>query len=265
MLSDIILNWVAVAGSILTALLGIFKYFNYRSKRDVRSAVGTSFALTVDRIASENATVRMTGAVLLRRFFDEKAEQGAAGTPYIREAVQVIAGMLRTEESPQIRKVLADGLHYAKNLRGADLQNCRLENAYIGTKTGEGVSGHHSDRRAIKSPFGLKRRIHVGAFSRRVDLSGADLFEANCTGASLRDVIAVKTVFYRANLENTVLTGADCQHADFRGAKLFGCRLGGAKIGHARFAGAEGIPSSVKALLDEDQVGLPGAEVALAQ
>jgi hypothetical protein len=82
MSSNIILNWVTIVGGILTALLGILKYFNYRSKRDVRAAVGTSFASTVDRIASENDTVRMTGAVLLRRFFDEKAEQGAAGTPY---------------------------------------------------------------------------------------------------------------------------------------------------------------------------------------
>src|SRR5690348_14665350 len=142
MSSNVILNWVPIIGGILTALVGILKYFNYRSKRDVRAAVGTSFALTLDRIASENDTVRMTGAVLLRRFFDEKAEQGAAGTPYIREAVEVIAGMLRAEESPLIRKVLADGLHYANDLRGADLQNCRLEDAYIGTKAGEVARTH---------------------------------------------------------------------------------------------------------------------------
>lgn len=260
MSSNIILNWVTIVGGILTALVGILKYFNYRSKRDVRAAVGTSFASTVDRIASENDTVRMTGAVLLRRFFDEKAEQGAAGTPYIREAVEVIAGMLRAEESPLIRKVLADGLHYANDLRGADLQNCRLQDAYIGTKAGEVVRTNSSTRRVMRTLFGSNDANGVRQPKRRVDLSGADLFKADCTKASFRDVIAVNTVFYQAILVNAVLSGADCRHADFRQAELSGCNLSGAKIGYARFAGAQDIPQKVQELLD-NMVGRPGAEV----
>jgi uncharacterized protein YjbI with pentapeptide repeats len=230
----VVVQVVGVVGGFLAALLGILKYFNYRSKRDIRAAVGESFASTVDRIASDNDTVRMTGAVLLRRFFDEKTEQGAAGTPYIKEAIEVIAGMLRAEQLPAIQKVLADGLHYANDLRGADLQNCNLQNAYIGRKAGE---------------------------KRRVDLSGADLFESDCTRASFRDAIALNTVFYRATLEGTVLTGADCQDADFREAKLSGCKLSGAKIGGANFAGAKEIPGEVANLLDKDLVGRHGAEV----
>src|ERR1700740_476604 len=78
--------------------------------------------------------------------------------------------------------------------------------------------------------------------------------------ASFRDVIAVNTVFNEATLEDTVLTGADCQYADFRKAKLSGCKLSGAKIGYARFAGAQSIPEEVKELL-HNMVGRPGAEV----
>lgn len=238
---DAVQHWVAVGGGFLTALLGILtavvgilKYFDYRSKRDVRAAVGASFASTVDRFASDNETVRMTGAVLVRRFFNEKTEQGAAGTPYIKEAIEVIAGMLRAEKSPVIRKVLADSLHYAKDLRGADLQNCDLQNAYIGRKVGE---------------------------KQRMDLSGADLFKSDCTGASFRDAIAVGTVFYHATLEHTVLIGADCQDADFREAKLSGCKFSGAKIGGAKFSGAQDIPTEVANLLNNDGVGRRGAEV----
>jgi uncharacterized protein YjbI with pentapeptide repeats len=259
--SNIVLNGVAVVGGILTALLGILKYFNYRSKSDVRAAVGTSFRETVDRIASDNYTVRMTGAVLLRRFFDEKTEQGAAGTPYVQEAVHVIAGLLRAEKSHSIRKALADGLHYANDLRGADLQNCHLEDAYIGTKAGEGITAQSSPRERLKQLFGWRNANDARPMKRRMDLSGADLFESDCTRASFRDVIAVKTVFYRATLKGTVLVGADCQYADFREADLSGCKLAGAKIGYARFAGAQGVPGEVAELLDENLMGRPNAEV----
>jgi uncharacterized protein YjbI with pentapeptide repeats len=194
----------------------------------------TPGAVSVDRVASDNDTVRMAGAVLLRRFFDQQTEQGAAGAPYIREAIEVIAGMLRADQTPLVQKVLADGLRYAVDLRRADLQNCKLRNAYIGRKTGE---------------------------KRVVDLSGADLFEADCTGASFKDVIAVNTVFYRAILEETVFTDADCRDADFRDARLTGSKLRGAKIGGAKFAGAQGIPDDVVVLLDKDLVGLQGARV----
>lgn len=36
--------WIAVVAALLTAILGLFKYFNYRSERDRRAAVGASFA-----------------------------------------------------------------------------------------------------------------------------------------------------------------------------------------------------------------------------
>jgi hypothetical protein len=176
----------------------------------------------------------MAGAVLLRRFFDRRTEQGAAGTPYVKEAIEVIAGMLREEQPPRVQKVLADGLRYAIDLRKADLQHCNLRNAYIGRKTGD---------------------------PRVVDLSEADLFESDCAGASFKEVVAYKTVFYRAGLEGTVLTDADCREADFREARLLGSRFGGAQLEGARFAGADGVPDEVVKLLDEHKVGRPGAVV----
>ena len=129
--------WVAVVGGLGAALLGLVKYFNYRSKRDRLAEVGASFVLTIESLASDNATSRMAGAVLLRRFFDRHTEQGAVGRPYVREAIEVMAGMLREEQLPHVQKVLADGLRYARQLAGADLQNCDLRNAYLGIKAGD--------------------------------------------------------------------------------------------------------------------------------
>ena len=237
MSADALQSWLAVAGALAAAILGIFKYFNYRSKRDRLAEVGASFALTVEALASDNETSRMAGAVLLRRFFDRHTEQGARGRPYVKEAIEVMAGMLREEQPQRIQKVLADGLRYAGELQQADLQSCDLRNAYIGKKAG--------DRSAV-------------------DLSRADLYGAKCERASFKAVIARGTVFMEADLQKAVFSGADCRNADFRWAKLNGAKFDGAQIGGAKFEGAEGVPDQLMALLDGASEGLPSAVVPKA-
>jgi uncharacterized protein YjbI with pentapeptide repeats len=216
--------WIAVAGGLATALLGILKYFNYRSRRDRLTLVGQAFAETVNALASKDQVRRFAAAILLRRFFDRRTEQGAAGAPYQQEAIGVIAALLRTTETNQLQKLLADGLAYAPNLHGADLQHCNLSNAYLGVRLG-----------------------------RKVDLSEADLFHADLTGASLRGATARRTVFYGAKLTKTVLENADLTNADFRDADLAGARFAGAKLGGGRFSGARNIPPEIVALLGPDE------------
>jgi hypothetical protein len=226
-------GWVlavtATLGPLLGLLLGLFKYFNYKTKRDRRAAVGAFFSATVEALASDNEVRRMVAAVLLRRFFDQKTEQGEVGTPYREETIEVIAGMIRETQPERLQKVLADGLRYARDLRGADLQRCKLRNSYLGRKGGDEFS---------------------------VDLSNADLYEADCSGASFKAAIAVGTIFYRATLERTVFTEANLEGADFRSTKLSGAKFDGARISGAMFEGAEGIPVEVARLLDEKHVDL---------
>jgi uncharacterized protein YjbI with pentapeptide repeats len=235
-------GWVAILGFLGTAIVGLRKFFSGQDKRDVRASVGAAFASTVDALASDNDTTRMAGAVLLRRFFDEHTEQGAKGTPYVSEAIELIAGMLREEQvPPRIQKVLADGLRYAVDLRQTDLQNCDLQNAYLGEKAGD---------------------------KRVVDLGEADLYKAICVGASFRKARLHKTVFLQANLKSASMVEADCTEADFRDAdlskaNLTGAKFGGAKIGGANFAGAKGIPAEVERLLDAERKGPPEAVVPL--
>lgn len=231
---EIVQGWVAVVGGFAAALLGIFKYFNYRSKRDRLAEVGASFALTVEALASDNGTSRMAGAVLLRRFFDRRTEQGALGRPYVKEAIEVMAGMLREEQPSRVQKVLADGLRYARELEDADLQNCDLRNAYVGKKAGDASA---------------------------VNLSRADLYGSRCDRASFKGVVAREAVFMEAELRKAVFIDTDCRGADFRWAKLDGAKFAGAQIGGAKFDGAEGVPEEVTALLDERLEGRPGAIV----
>jgi hypothetical protein len=179
---DLVQGWIAVLGALGAAVLGVFKYFNYRSKKDRLAEVGAAFGLTVEALASDNQTSRMAGAVLLRRFFDRHTEQGAVGRPYVKEAIEVMAGMLREEQPSHVQKVLADGLRYAHELQGADLQNCDLRNAYIGRKAGDDSA---------------------------VDLSKADLYGANCDRASFKETRARETVFMGAVLTKAVFIDAD--------------------------------------------------------
>jgi hypothetical protein len=216
--------WVALLAGFATALLGILKYFNYRSRRDRVALVGQSFSETVDALSSKDEIKQLAAAILLRRFFDRKTEQGSAGAPYQQEAIRVIAALLRTTDTGQFQKLLADGLAYAPNLQLADLQECNLAGAYL---------GHRPDR--------------------RIDLSGADLFKADLTGASLNGATARRVVFYGATLVKTVLENADLTGADFRDADLAQAKFGGAVLAGAQFSGATNVPQAILESLDANQ------------
>jgi Pentapeptide repeats (9 copies) len=226
--------WIGVIATLLTAIAGV--YLNYKSRRDRIAEVGNTFASIVGDLSTDNEVKKMAAAVLMRRFFDERSELAVrgVGTPYRKEAVEVIAGMLREPQPARLQKVLADSLRYAVNLQNADLQNCILSNGYLGQKDGDEFS---------------------------VNLSGADLFEATCERTSFRNVTAVETVFYRSKLQRAVFNEADLRGADFREAELGGAKFSGAKIGGARFAGALNIPDEVASLLDAQGVAADGSQV----
>ena len=227
--------WIGVIATLLTAIAGV--YLNYKTRRDRIAEVGSAFASIVGDLSTDNEVKRMAAAVLLRRFFDERSELAVrgAGTPYRKEAIEVIAGMLREPQPARLQKVLADSLRYAVNLKNADLQNCILSNGYLGQKEGDKFS---------------------------VDLSGADLFEATCESTSFRNVTAVETVFFRSKLQRAVFNKADLRGADFREAELSGAKFTGAKVGGAKFAGALDIPKEIASLLDAQGVAADGSEVA---
>jgi Pentapeptide repeats (9 copies) len=216
-------GWVAVVGGLATAIVGLLKYFDFRSRRERAAAAGQAFLATVDALASQDEARRLAGAILLRRFFDPETEQGERTTPYANEAVRVIAALLRGTGAGTLQKLLADGLAFAPSLVNADLQGCMLERAYLG-----------------KRP------------DRRPDLTRADFFEADLTEASLKEAIACEAVFYRATLRGTVFRGTVLTRADFRDADLEGARFDGATLDGARFAGARNIPDEVRAQLGAD-------------
>lgn len=222
-------GWVALVGGLATVVLGILKYFNYRTRSERSTAAGQAFSATIDAIGSDDVAKRLAGAILLRRFFQRSAEQGGRDVPYAKEAVAVIAGLLREAETGTVQKVLADSLAYAPNLEHADLQECNLERAYLGKRD-----------------------------DRRPDLSWADFYGAKLTRASLREATAREAVFAKATLQSTIFRDACLEGADFRKADLEGARFDGAKLAGATFQGARNLPEEIKALLDgEERVPVP--------
>jgi len=225
-LRDLAAALTAISG-VVGGLLGVFKYFQYKTRRDKLLSVGEAFHGVVKSLASDVEVERIAGAIRLRRFFDPETELGIAGTPYADDAVNVIAGVLRTQRTGTFQKLLADGLAYAPSLRRADLQRTNLQNAYLGV-------------RKTDKPDDVV-----------VDLSYADFYRADLSSASLKGARAQHAVFYQARLNATVLSRADLSDANFFEADLAGATFTGAVLARADFTNARNVPREISGQLDE--------------
>lgn len=208
--------------TLLAAVLGVLKYFNYRTKRDRQAAVGQAFVEVIRGLGTSDPVQRLASAILLRRFFDTHSEYFVRGLPYGTDAVRVIAGVLREEPSGNVQKVLADGLAHAPTLAGADLQRTNLHDAYLS----HGKEGP------------------------RVDLHGADFFRADLSQASLKRCNATKAKFKQATLVGTVFASADLRDANFTEADLLGADFDGAQLAGANFTDAMNLPRGVQERLN---------------
>jgi pentapeptide repeat protein len=215
-IASLITALVAIVGSVLAVT-------KYLSRRDKQLAAQQAFRGVLDSLSSAVEHQRLGAAILLRRFFDPKTELGEGGTPYAREAVDVIAALLRETETGNFQKLLADGLLYASSLEAVDLQRTNLQNAYLGAKGGVAPN--------------LKR---------------ADFFRADLSAASLKGANAENAVFYQARLHNTIFKETNLAGASFFEADLLGANFSGATLRKANFRGARNIPQGLMARIAED-------------
>jgi Pentapeptide repeats (9 copies) len=218
-------------GSLITALVAIvgsvLAVTKYLSRRDKQLAAQQAFRAVLDSLSSAVEHQRLGAAILLRRFFDPETELGEGGTPYAREAVDVIAALLRQTETGNFQKLLADGLLYASSLESVDLQRTNLQNAYLGKKKKNDV------------PPNLTR---------------ADFYRADLSAASLKGANAEAAVFYQARLHNTIFKETILTGASFFEADLLGANFSGAKLLNANFMGARNVPKSLIARIAEDGI-----------
>jgi Pentapeptide repeats (8 copies) len=211
-------------GALLGGIVGIGQYFRYRTRRDKIAEVRRNFDAIVKSLASKDEVEKMAGAILLRRFFDPKTEVTIEGTPYAPEAINVIAAILRGQESGNFQKLLGDGLSYASTLQKVDLQKTNLRNVYLGTRRDD----------------------------TNIDLKGADFYRSDLSGASLKGADARKAVFYQARMHDTILRNADLREANFFEADLLGANFEGSKLGGANFKDARNLPPEMAVHLKND-------------
>jgi len=197
-------NIITMAVIVIPPLIFILKrHFN----KENRNNIGAAFRETVKGLSSSDIELKMSSAILMRRFFDKSSEYGVGGTPYARDAVTVIAALLRVQKTGDFQKILADSLRYAPKqfLEHCDLQRVNLSKAYLGG----GVS-----------------------------LIGADFYQSNLTGCSFKDAILNNAQFYEANLNGTIFKGAALIAANFSQATLQNLEFKNADLTKAKFDNA---------------------------
>jgi len=203
---------ITIVGMILAA------YRRYVTRQNLKD-IGTAFKDTVAGLSSASMEVRMSSAILLRRFFDAKSEFGIGGTPFATATVSVIAGVLKTLQTSELQKVLSDSLRFAPSgcLKGGDFQRANLSKAFLGGK--------------------------------HVDMRGADFFQANLSGTLMKEALLNNAEFYETTLNNTRFsnaqlrgarfTAAILQNVDFRGADLTGASFDNVRLRDVDFTGAK--------------------------
>lgn len=222
--------------------------------------IGDAFERVSQQLTSygpeSSANQRLIAAVRLRRFFDTTGEYSvrnffSRSCPYEKDALSVISALLKTkfeDEDASFQKTLADGLAFANDISGADLQEADLSNAFLGRKGGGG-SMSLSDLDFYKAKL-IKASLKNSDCSRAKFVS-AEMSESVFSQAKLRECDFRKANleqarFNRADLSNANFQGANLTNANFSEAVLTGCNFAEAKLDGARFLNAIDAPDQVK-------------------
>ena len=187
-------TWIAVVGGLATAILGILKYFDFRTHRERAAMVGQAFAATVDALASKESARQLAGAICCDGSSIARQNRGR--------------GMRRMR-----RRLLPSSRRFC----GMPLPaTCR-------SSWQMGWPMPRASNMPISSAATFRRPTSAFVLTGASILSRADFFEANLSGASLKGAKAHGTVFFQAVLHDTVLSESDLDRGRVcRG----GCGLG---------------------------------------
>lgn len=237
---------LTTGAGLVAAVLGIFKYFNYRTKRDRIAAVGTAFEAVVEALASDDEVKRMAAAIRLRRFFDPRAELATGGLwPWLRR-LRRRDDVHRAEQATQQDAIAGKPRHVHQpwTLTSEELPYAADALNVIVAILREQPPGNFQKLLAdalTKAPKELLAGADIqkanlqNAWLGRIDLPGADFFRADLSNASFKEATAQGAVFYEARLTRTRFTRAKLQEANFFGADLSRAEFNDAVLAGATF------------------------------
>lgn len=204
-------NIVAVGG-VAALIYGISKgllNFLYQRKNECQS----QFDTIVSQLTSESKTIQLSSAILLRRFIKRTSRRWHSNLH--SETINVISSLARVLPTGIFQKTLVDGLAYAGNISGYDLQKANLQDIYLGVKKG------------------------------RILLNHTDLFLADLSYALIENVIGKNIVFYRAILMGAKIKNCDFSYGNFRDADLTNTSFKNVILKNADFTGANNVPKEI--------------------
>lgn len=184
-----------------------------------KAEILSSFSETVRQLASDNSESQLSAAILLRRFINVRL--GFRGKFLYDETINVISSLLRTLPTGIYQKTLGDGLAYADDLSGKDLQKTNLQDLYLGSKT------------------------------RKIIMHKTDMYMSDLSYALLQNIEGEGIIFYNAILLCSVIKDCDFSNANFNGADLTNVRMKNVLLKGASFNNASNVPKEIEAGLED--------------
>ena len=215
-----VLAIVVIVGTIVRNVLK-FVQDTRREKSKEYERNRESFEKLVGHLTSNNnPSSQLASAILLRKYFKEEYKEGT--NDFRDEAINVISSLLRILPTGVFQKTLADGLGFASDLSGCDLQKTNLQDVLLDNK---------------------KQDILMN----KTDLFMADLSIANLEGIKGHGIIFYNAILFCTHFRNCDFTNANMRGADLSGVVIKDCILKGAD-----FTNARNLPSFIKINLDEE-------------
>lgn len=217
-----VLTVISILLVVSTGVYALLKFIRdtRNEKARERESYQKSFDHLVSQLTSDNVDVQLSAAILLRRYFRETIEDKKKDLH--TETINVISSLLRVKPTGVLQKTLADGLGFATDLSGCDLQKTNLQDVLLDNKK-QGIL-----------------------------MNGTDLFLSDLSFANLKGLKGHGIIFYNAILFYTRIRNCDFTNGNFRGADLTGVMFKDCILKGADFTGAINIPSQIKIHLDEE-------------
>ena len=216
-----VLQVIAIVAIITSIVYGALKFFREvrRANERERNNYKRSFEELVSQLNSEKTSAQLSASILLRRYF--KDTPGDDKKELRQEAIDVISSLLRILPTGVLQKTLADGLGFATDLSGCDLQKTNLQDVLLDNKKQE------------------------------ILMNETDMFLSDLSFANLEGIKGHGIIFYNAILFYARIRNCDFTNGNFRGADLNGIQFKNCILKDADFSNARNIPSFIKDNLDE--------------
>ena len=217
----VVLQVIAIVAIITSIVYGTLKFFRElrRAKERERNNYKRSFEELVSQLNSENTSAQLSASILLRRYFKDTSEDGKKELR--QEAIDVISSLLRVLPTGVLQKTLADGLGFATDLSGCDLQKANLQDVLLDNR------------------------------KQQIIMNKTDLYLSDLSYANIKNITGHGIIFYNAILFYARIRNCDFTNGNFRGADLNGIVFNNCILKGADFTNARNIPSMIKNNLNE--------------